>query len=614
LSLFAELRRRNVIRMAGLYLVGAWLVVQVAETLLPIFDTPGWVLKSLVVLLAIGFVPALVFSWVYELTPDGIRREGEVSPGQSIAPTTAQRMDRLILVALALVVLVVATDRFWPRTAAPLQSPSVDASAQPVAVAMEEAAAAPVNSIAVLPFVNMSTDPGQDYFSDGISEEILNALVKVRGLQVASRTSSFGFKGQEALGVPAIAEKLSVRHVLEGSVRRVGSTLRITAQLIDAKTDRHLWSESFDRPLTAENVFAIQEEIATAIVAALEESLGVAEVGSVALTHSTANLGAYDLYLRARALFLGRRDLAQAEQWLEQALEQDPDFAKAWELRAAVNSLMDEYQASTLGADELNRRSAQYAERALALDPQSSLALASLARIRGAISSVPGGPVDYAAVIADFERAIVMDPHNVNAMNWLGLTHARLGDNQRSLEVFRKCLAVDNLFGPCAENEFDTLWVLGRSDEAYANMLDVLSRGANTDGYANLHLLAKYDQRAAFLIVLTHQTLLPQWRRGDELYEALRHPERDHSALRDDLLQFLRDDDRAYYLSALLVQLGVFDEPPPDWLMWAAEFKAYRQSPQFRQFIIDSGVLAHWQAHGFPGQCRAATTRSFECD
>ena len=610
----AELRRRNVIRMAGLYLVGAWLVVQVAETLLPIFDTPGWVLKALVVLLAIGFVPALVFSWIFELTPDGIRREGEVSPGQSTAPKTAQRMDRLILVALALVVLVVATDRFWPRAVVAAPAAVADTPIQQEAGATDETVATPGNSIAVLPFVNMSTDPEQEYFSDGISEEILNALVKVQGLQVASRTSSFGFKGQEALGVPAIADKLAVRHVLEGSVRRAGDTLRITAQLIDAQTDRHLWSESYDRPLTAENVFAIQEEIATSIVAALKESLDVAQVGSVALTQPTANLGAYDLYLRARALFLARRDLGQAELWLDQALGQDPAFAKAWELRAAVTSLLYEYPGSDLGIDELNRLSVQYAEKALSLDSQSSLALATLARIRGGIGSDQRLNADHAAIIADLERAIEIDPHNVNAMNWLGLALALVGDTERALAVFRDCVAVDPLFGPCSENEYDTLWVLGRADEAYARMLDALSRGVNTDGYANLHLLAQFEERAAFLITLNHPILLPQWRRGDEIYDALRHPERDNSSLGKEVLQHLGEHGRSLYHSAILVSLGVFDEPPPSWMIWAAPFRTYRQSPEFKQYIRGSGVLAYWQAHGFPSGCRATADQSFECD
>ena len=436
----------------------------------------------------------------------------------------------------------------------------------------------------------------------------------MQGLQVASRTSSFGFKGQEALGVPAIADKLAVRHVLEGSVRRAGDTLRITAQLIDAQTDRHLWSESYDRPLTAENVFAIQEEIATSIVAALKESLDVAQVGSVALTQPTANLGAYDLYLRARALFLARRELGQAELWLEQALGQDPAFAKAWELRAAVTSLLYEYPGSDLSLDELNRRSVQYAEKALSLDSQSSLALATLARIRGGIGSDQRLNADYAAIIADLERAIGIDPHNVNAMNWLGLALALVGDTERALAVFRDCVAVDPLFGPCSENEYDTLWVLGRTDEAYAGMLDALSRGVNTDGYANLHLLAKFEQPAAFLITLNHPTLLPKWRRGDEIYDALRHPERDHSSLREDLLRHVGDRDTSAYLSGLTVSLGQFEVPPPAWMIWAAEFRAYRQSPQFRDYMKAAGVLAYWQANGFPSQCRAYGTDSFECD
>jgi TolB-like protein len=615
-SLFAELKRRNVIRVAGLYLVGAWLVLQVAETLLPIFDTPGWVLKALVVLLVLGFAAALIFSWVYELTPDGLKRDSGIDPAQDQSVHTARKLDMAVIVLL----LSIGALTLWaprrdnapiPPAPAKVDAASVGEAATPTTVARLGPDPA---SIAVLPFADLSPGGDQAYFSDGMSEEILNALVKVSGLQVASRTSSFGFKGQEALGVPAIADKLAVRHILEGSVRRAGSTLRITAQLIDAQSDRHLWSETYDRPLTAENVFAIQEEIATAIVAALKASLGVTEVGSVALTQATANLGAYDLYLQARALFLARRDLAQAEQLLQQAVEQDPTFAKAWELRAAVTSLMHEYQASDLGIDELDRRSIEYAERALALDPRSSLALASLARIRGKIGSTSRERANFAAVIADLERAIEIDPHNTSAMNWLGLTVALLGDSERALSVFRQCIAVDPLFGPCAENEYDTLWVLGRTDEAYAHMLDSLSRGVNVDGYANFHLLAKVGQRAAFLLVLNHPTWVPQWRRGDELYEAFRHPQRDHTALRDDLLAYFADRERNYYTAALLVPLGAFDEPPPAWLMWAAEYQRYRQSPQFRQFIERSGVLAYWQAEGFPRQCRPVPPDSFECD
>ncbi len=615
MNLFAELKRRNVIRVAGLYVVGAWLIIQVAETLLPIFDTPGWVLKSMVLLLALGFVPALVLSWIYELTPQGVKREADVDRSQSVVDHTARKLDVAVIVlllAVAAMVLLKPSVQLAPTTEMSDESAAAVDGGVPASTEQDEPAVDPA-SIAVLPFADLSEAGDQAYFSDGMSEEILNALVKVKGLQVASRTSSFAFKGQESLGIGAIAETLSVRHVLEGSVRRAGSALRITAQLIDAQTDRHLWSETYDRPLTADNVFAIQEDIATAIVAALKASLDIAEVGSVSLTHSTANLGAYDLYLRARALFLTRRGLAESEVLLQQALEQDSQFAKAWELRAAASSLMHEYRASDLGAEELDRRSAAYAQRALALDPQSSLALATLANVSAGVARNQGGTADYVSIVADLERAIEIDPHNINAMNWLGIAQAGMGENERALAMFQRCLAVDPLFGPCLENAYDSLWVQGRADEAYAQMLDGLSRGVNVDGYTNFPLLARFEQRTAFLLALTHPTWLPQWRRGDDLYEAFRHLDRDHSELRDDLLQFLAGRERTQYIGALLVPLGAFDAPPPSWLFWGPEFQRYRQSPQFREFIERSGTLAYWQAKGFPEGCRAVAD-SFKCD
>jgi TolB-like protein len=616
LRLIAELRRRNVFRMAGLYLVGSWLIVQVAETLLPIFETPAWVLKVLVVLLAVGLVPALVFSWVYELTPEGLRRESELPAARGTVDSTARKLD----VAVILLLIAIGALTLWgPQRGVPApyaEPANVEQAADSVAASPDPAPAPnpEAASIAVLPFADLSQGGDQGYFSDGISEEILNALVKVKGLQVASRTSSFAFKGHAALGVPAIAAQLSVRHVLEGSVRRAGDTLRITAQLIDAQTDRHLWSESYDRPLSAENLFAIQEEIATAIVAALKASLDVPDVGPVSVRQSTANLGAYDLYLQARALFLARRSLDRAEALLEQALSQDPAFARAWELRAAVNSLMDEYKASDLGPDELERLSAEYAERALALDPQSSLALAALANVRSNAGRSLRETADMVGVIADLERAIELDPHNINAMNWLGIALALVGDSERALSVFQRCTAIDRRFGPCTENEYDTLWVLGRADEAYARMLDAWSRGVSVDGYVNFHLLAHFEQKTAFLLALNHPFWMPQWGRGEALYQALREPDQDHSTIRDELLAYYAQNGRSTYASALLVPLGAFDEAPPSWLIWGAEFRRYRQSAQFRSYIERSGALAYWRAKGFPSRCRAIEGDSFACD
>lgn len=220
MKLLAELKRRNVIRMAGLYLVGAWLIVQIAETLLPIFHTPDWVLQALVVLLALGLLPALVFSWIYELTPDGLQRDTGAAAEPAIAASTARRMDRLFFAGLVVLIGLIAADRFWPRQA-PTPLPAAQenpASALPAptdaSAETTSANATDRRSIAVLPFVNMSSDPENEYFADGISEELLNILAGIDGLKVASRTSAFSFKGKDT-PIPEIARQLDVHHVLE---------------------------------------------------------------------------------------------------------------------------------------------------------------------------------------------------------------------------------------------------------------------------------------------------------------------------------------------------------------------------------------------------------------
>src|SRR5256886_17254896 len=292
MSNFSELKRRNVIRMAGLYLVGAWLLVQVAGTVLPMFGAPEWLPRSVVILLALGFLPALIFSWVFELTPEGLKRDADVKPEESIAPQTARRMNRTIIVVLMLALAYFAFDKFvlTPKRNAAL----VAAASTPMADA---------HSLAVLPFVNMSGDAANEYFSDGISEEILNVLARTPELRVAARTSSFSFKGKTQ-EIPAIARELNVRMVLEGSVRKQDDRVRITAQLIDAKNGFHVWSETYDRKL--QDIFAIQDEIAKAIGNELEVKLvRPAEKGKTSA--GTRNLAAYDLYLRGIALWQTRR-------------------------------------------------------------------------------------------------------------------------------------------------------------------------------------------------------------------------------------------------------------------------------------------------------------------
>jgi len=614
LDLLAELKRRNVIRMAGLYLVGAWLLVQIAETLLPIFGTPDWVLQTLVVLLAIGFLPALILSWVFELTPDGLKRESEIDRAHSSVDHTARKLDvAVILLLLAVGALVLF--RPSPQTGSESTFAEQPARSDPGPTKGDSDPTSA--SIAVLPFADLSQAGDQGYFSDGMAEEILNVLAKVKGLQVASRTSAFAFKGQETLGIPAIAEQLSVRHILEGSVRRAGGTIRITAQLIDAQTDRHLWSDTFDRPLTAENVFAIQDEIAQAIVAALVAALPSAEVGPVTRSAATANLGAYDNYLQARALVRSRRQLLLAEELLDTSLRQDARYVPAWELRAGLQGLLSEYTDTPLGVEELDRRGFEYADRALSLNPDSAMALAVKANLRSRAAQSMRTRHDLAEVIADFERSLAIDPNSTDALNWLGLTWAFVGRPDKALDAFQRCVHIDPLASACSENEYDALNGLDRADEAWQRYLAALDRGAITDQYTNFQLLARFEQKAAFLFASNQSRYLPRWHRHEALYEAHRNLDADHGELVREVLAFAKQEQIEVdngYVVLLLLPLGAHDLVPFMPLLWGENNHRYRQSPQFKHFIRESGVYAHWRKAGFPPQCQPVEPEDFRCD
>jgi TolB-like protein len=457
LRVLAELKRRNVIRMDGLYLVGAWLLIQIAETLLPAFDVPGWVLRAIIIVLGIGFLPALVFSWAYELTPEGLKRDAEVDPARSIAPRTAQRMDRLILAGLAAVIVVVAADRFWPRATAPHQTPAVaGTTSAPAETAVQKAPEINTRSIAVLPFVNMSADPEQEYFSDGLSEEILNLLGQIRELKVSGRTSSFSFKGKDT-PIPEIGQLLGVAHVLEGSVRKSGDRLRITAQLIESDSGFHLWSETYDREM--QDIFVIQTEIAGSISQALKMSLlGPDQAAPVAQT--AASLPAYDLFLQARRLIQGRTKsgLEAAHKLLDEALMLDPDYAAALAASAqAVLLLHDGVTAyGNIPPEEAAAIVQPLLERALALDP----GLAEAHALQGLLYSDVRR--DYLRAEAALTRALALNPSLSDALHWRAEVLGNTGRLREQL-VARHKLAE---FDPFNLANLDSLaWNLLDADE-----------------------------------------------------------------------------------------------------------------------------------------------------
>jgi TolB-like protein len=326
-NFFSELKRRNVIRVAGLYLVGAWLVVQVAGTVLPMFGAPEWLPRTIVVLLAIGFVPAVIFSWVFELTPEGLKRDEEVVPEQSIAPQTGRRMDRMIIVVLVLALGYFAFDKF---VLASRREAALVASAMP----NESRSVINAKSIAVLPFENLSSDKENAYFTDGVQDEILTDLSRIADLKVISRTSVMQYKTGAQRNLREIGQQLGVAHVVEGSVQRAGNRVRVNAQLIDARNDAHLWAQTYDRDLA--DVFAIQSEIAKAIADQLQAKLSPNEKKAIEQPPTT-DLAAFDLYSRAKSLLItasfsatSEPDRRKAIELLDEAVKRDPSFFDAY--------------------------------------------------------------------------------------------------------------------------------------------------------------------------------------------------------------------------------------------------------------------------------------------
>jgi TolB-like protein/Tfp pilus assembly protein PilF len=441
-KLVAELSRRNVFRMAALYGVAAWMILSIADIVFGIVGLPDGALRLVFYGLLIGFPVVLVFSWIYELTPEGLKREIEIQPGDSVTEHTGHRLNVLIGIGVVLVLLGMVLQHFiFPANDTDMES------------------GPPENSIAVLPFVNMSADPEQEYFSDGLSEELLNLLAKIPELQVTSRTSAFAFKG-EKVNLQDMAMKLNVANVLEGSIRKSGDQVRITAQLIEARSDKHLWSETYDRSI--EDVFAVQDEIAAEVVRELQLRL----LEGVPKSWETSP-EVFELYLqgKAHARKVSEEGSEQAIAELEAALAIDPEFAPAWaelgnvyRLKARMGYREEHQQTAReylLRALEIDdglqeawahladiavtsfhfEEARDHLDKALALGGNNELALrraASLAAARG----------DLEGFFDNSRKALAIDPLGL-AANWnMGLAYYQKGEPEKALEYFDEVMVI----------------------------------------------------------------------------------------------------------------------------------------------------------------------------
>jgi serine/threonine-protein kinase len=464
MALFEELKRRNVIRVAGLYLVGAWLLVQVAGTLLPWFGVGPSVLRGLVVALGLGFVGALVFAWAFEVTPDGIRRDADVPPGQAFGAQAARRMEHAIVVLLLLAVGYFCVDKF---VLAPKREAAATRAAMAAATtARASPAAEPPSSIAVLPFVDMSQDKDQEYFSDGLSEQLLNELAQLPGLHVAGRTSSFYFKGRNE-DLRVIGRRLNVATVLEGSVAKSGNTLRVTAQLINAADGYHLWSHTYDREF--KDVFALQDEIAGAVVDALKLKL---LPGQAPTSGRRVDPRAYDQFLVGRKL-AHEQSLAgwtKAVAAYRKALAIDPGYAAA---QAALADIL--YETSYFSSDAATVIARQdearrVLEGALRLDPS----LADAYRVRSRIRSET--LFEVADAIADIRRGLALNPNDPDILGQAARLFTVTGNFRDAQAVVERGLAIDPLSTDALLARAELRLALGQwagSREDYQRILDI---------------------------------------------------------------------------------------------------------------------------------------------
>ncbi|MCZ6911882.1 MAG: tetratricopeptide repeat protein, partial [Proteobacteria bacterium] len=423
-DLFAELKRRNVIKVVTAYLIASWITLQMADVVREPFGMPDWVFQSILITLGIGFVLTVALAWIFKFTPEGIKRTSAAGDFAAEGFSTGRKIDFVIiaLLAIALIGYVTKDTLFDP------QQEAVDADA--------------VKSIAVLPFVSMSSDVENEYFSDGLSEELLNMLANIKDLKVAGRTSSFYYKGRD-IDLREIGSQLNVNHVLEGSVRKSGNQVRITAQLISVADGYHLWSEVYDRQL--DDIFKIQEEIARAVTAALKVTLLGEEDQALAMEQEL-NPEAHSMYLiaRSRQRERGKDNLLQAMQFFEKIIEDFPDFSPAYSgLSDSILLLSNNHFYMTF--EEAREMATPHIEKALQLAPLSSDAWASKGFLDQEIFENNGDSEYLASAEAAYLKAHDLDPKNAQALYWYGILMDDIGNYKAAIELFNQSLELDPL-------------------------------------------------------------------------------------------------------------------------------------------------------------------------
>ncbi len=548
MSLFEELKRRNVIRVGILYLVAVWLLLQLTDVLSSLLPVPESTGSLVILLLVLGFFPVMIFAWVYEMTPEGLKREIDIDRSQSVTPDTGKKINTLTIVLLVLVIAGLVADRLIPESSLDTDVAAVELVEAPLSV--------DDRSIAVLPFADLSQDQDQQYFTDGLSEELLNLLVRVDDLQVASRTSSFAYRGS-TLGIPEISKALNVGHILEGSVRKDGEK-------------------------------------------------------AVTVEAATENLDAYEMYLTARELFIKREQLPESIRLFQKAVELDPNFARAWAGLGAVEAVADEW----VFGDGINHAplAKVAADKALSLNPDLSMALAVLGSLTSDMDIDLIGSLDY------FAAAIEKDPKNTTAWLWQGIRHKKAGFIDEAMVSLQECLAIDSGYQNCRQHLAEAYLIMGDVETAIELFNETLEHifHSVSDAFVSTYVRTGHRYLALHMAdVRLGSAGAPviEWIRAIENPDA---DNSSGLARLKDWERQTSSGNKLANASAMFLSFRAYDELTENldeatYALWHPDADEFRTTPQFKTIIRKMGIFEYWQARGFPPQCKPVGDNDFEC-
>jgi len=615
MSFFKELKRRNVFKVGVAYLVACWLGLQIVDLVLENINAPEWIMQVFMLALLVGFPIAIIVAWAFEVTPSGVKLHKNVDPSESINRHTGHQLNRGIIVILSMAIVFLLTDRYRdelfgaakPDDVKTEQSDSTATGQQPVDEKI---------SIAVLPFRDMSAARDQAYFGEGIAEELLNALVKVDGLEVASRTSAFSL-ADENLDIPAIASRLGVNHILEGSVRTSGQQVRVTAQLIDVSKDVHLWSETYDGSL--DDIFKIQDEITGKITDALKLQLGSGDLKASSEV-LTSNAEAYQLYLQGRHLWRQRNaaSINEAIRLFNQAVELDPKFSRAWSNLAIAYLNQPDYDRSH-NPEEGMEQALRAAERALEISPHSTEALIIKA-------NYDHKHCNFVEAARLYETAIAYNPEDPTAHHWYANLLADAGRTTLALKQIQTARKIDPLISALPSVEAELYLSLGDYAKAEALQREAATLGIYGGSLyllGNIYLQTGEIEKGKALIEKGWFGEDPAEVAARQLFlQAVDDPERQqafeqHIGKAGDSYSYTTASNMMF-LSLLgsdylfTYQSGV-NCPVLDFSIWNETFKAQRKTPEFFELMERAGVVAYWREYGWPDDCASLDQELAEC-